>query len=85
MVDRTRRMGGDARENAERAFRAATTKPAEVAPAATPTVGPRSAAVPKAKELVSIRLDRDVLERFQATGPSWQERINEALRKAAGL
>jgi hypothetical protein len=35
--------------------------------------------------MVSIRLDRDVLEHFQSGGPGWQERINEALRGAAGL
>ena len=35
------------------------------------------------KELVSIRLDRDVLERFRAGGPGWQTRMNEALRRAA--
>jgi uncharacterized protein (DUF4415 family) len=29
-------------------------------------------------------LARDVLEHFQEAGPGWQERINEALRKAAG-
>ena len=38
-----------------------------------------------AKKLVSLRLDQDVLERFRATGPGWQSRINEALRKAAGI
>src|SRR6266581_570578 len=36
------------------------------------------------KELVSVRIDRDVLEHFQEEGPGWQDRINEALRKAAG-
>ncbi len=36
------------------------------------------------KQLVSLRIDRDTLERFRATGPGWQSRINEALRKAAG-
>lgn len=35
------------------------------------------------KELVSIRLDRDVLERFRAGGPGWQTRMNDALRRAA--
>lgn len=35
------------------------------------------------KQLVSLRLDRDVLEKFRATGPGWQSRINEALRKAS--
>ncbi len=37
------------------------------------------------KEAVNIRLDPDVLAYFRATGPDWQSRINEALRKAAGL
>lgn len=37
------------------------------------------------KHLVSLRLDRDVVERFKAGGPGWQVRINEALRKATGL
>lgn len=35
------------------------------------------------KSLVSLRLDNDVLERFRATGPGWQSRINDALRKVA--
>jgi hypothetical protein len=35
--------------------------------------------------MVSLRIDRDVLERFQEGGPGWQERINQALRAAAGL
>ena len=34
------------------------------------------------KEMISLRLDRDVLERWRATGPGWQGRINETLRKA---
>jgi uncharacterized protein (DUF4415 family) len=34
--------------------------------------------------MVSLRLDRDVLDHFQADGPGWQERINAALRQAAG-
>jgi uncharacterized protein (DUF4415 family) len=37
------------------------------------------------KRLVSLRLDPDVVEHFRATGPGWQGRINEALRKAARL
>lgn len=36
-----------------------------------------------AKQLVSLRIDRDVLDRFRAGGPGWQSRINEALRKAS--
>ena len=37
------------------------------------------------KQAVNIRLDADLLEHFRATGPGWQSRVNEALRKAAGL
>jgi uncharacterized protein (DUF4415 family) len=37
------------------------------------------------KEMVTLRLDRAALERFRAAGPGWQTRINEAVRKAAGL
>lgn len=33
------------------------------------------------KKLVSVRLDQDVLDRFRATGPGWQTRMNEALRR----
>jgi uncharacterized protein (DUF4415 family) len=35
------------------------------------------------KQLVSLRLDRAVLDAFRATGDGWQSRMNEALRKAA--
>jgi uncharacterized protein (DUF4415 family) len=37
------------------------------------------------KRLVSLRLDRAVVDHFRATGPGWQTRMNDALRKAAGL
>lgn len=40
---------------------------------------PRAAAV---KVPVSIRLDAEVVEKFKATGPGWQSRMNEALRRA---
>jgi len=43
-----------------------------------------AASMPGVKETVSLRIDRDVLDFFQADGPGWQERINAALRKAAG-
>ena len=58
---------------AEAAFKAATTKKPE-APIAKP------AAVPGVKEQVTLRIDQDVLEYFQAEGPGWQDRINAALR-----
>ena len=76
--DRTRRTN-DPRQAAEAAFKKATAKPAE--PAAIP---PRSPSLPNAKELVSLRIDREVLEHFQETGPGWQDKINDALRRAAG-
>lgn len=37
------------------------------------------------KKLVSLRLDRDVIEHFRARGPGWQRQMNDALRKAARL
>ncbi|OIQ76375.1 hypothetical protein GALL_419420 [mine drainage metagenome] len=37
------------------------------------------------KVSTTIRLDPEVLATFKASGPGWQGRINEALRKAAGL
>jgi uncharacterized protein (DUF4415 family) len=66
----------DPRQAAEAAFKKVTTKPSEL-PAERPVI-------PNAKEQVALRIDRDVLEHFQASGPGWQDRINDALRKAAG-
>jgi uncharacterized protein (DUF4415 family) len=34
-----------------------------------------------AKKLIALRLDPDVIERFRATGPGWQSRINMVLRE----
>ncbi|MDX8519506.1 BrnA antitoxin family protein [Mesorhizobium dulcispinae] len=39
-------------------------------------------AVEKPKQIVSIRLDQDVIRKFKATGKGWQARINEVLKKA---
>jgi uncharacterized protein (DUF4415 family) len=78
--DRTRRTK-DPWQAAEAAFKSATTKAVE--PAAEPMR--KSPSLPNAKELVSLRLDREVLSHFQEAGPGWQDRINDALRKAAGL
>lgn len=68
---------GSALEQAEAAFKAATSKPVEAAP--------KVVAPPSGKEMVTVRLDRAVLEHFQEDGPGWQDRINAALRAAAGL
>jgi uncharacterized protein (DUF4415 family) len=35
------------------------------------------------KQQVTLRIDRDVLEKFRSAGDGWQSRINAALRKAA--
>ena len=35
------------------------------------------------KELISLRVDRDVVDAFRATGRGWQTRANEALRAYA--
>jgi uncharacterized protein (DUF4415 family) len=67
-----RRRTTTSREMAEAAFKKVTTKPADLPPP--------KAAIPGTKETVSLRLDRDVLDHFQADGPGWQDRINAALR-----
>ncbi|WP_027171024.1 BrnA antitoxin family protein [Methylobacterium sp. 10] len=86
--DRTRRAS-DPRQAAEAAFKAATTKatdapkPAERAPAERAPAAPLSP--PGAREMVSLRLDRAVLEHFQKDGPGWQDRINASLKGLVGL
>jgi uncharacterized protein (DUF4415 family) len=51
--------------------------------AAFPNTKPRGGRPPGSdKQLVSIRLDKEVVEKFKATGPGWQTRINAALRLA---
>lgn len=70
------RTSNDARSAAEAAFKAVTAPRVET-PARVP-------AVPGVRQQVTLRLDQDVLEHFQQDGPGWQDRINAALRKAAG-
>jgi len=70
------RRPNDTRENAEAAFKKATTK--------APEPMPKTQSLPGVKEMVSLRLDRDILDHFQTDGPGWQDRINDALRKAIG-
>jgi uncharacterized protein (DUF4415 family) len=77
MSNRRNRRVGDPLKTAEAAFKAATTKPVE---------GPaKPSVIPGVKEMVSLRIDKDVLEHFQSDGSGWQDRINAALRQAAGL
>ena len=74
--DKPTRRPLTSRDLAEAAFKKATTKPADLPP--------ERPAIPNAKETVSLRLDREVLDHFQADGPGWQDRINDALRKLIG-
>ena len=69
----------DAMSIAEAVFKPA--KPVVAEPVRAQT----KSGVPVSKELVSIKLDSDLIAHFQEDGPGWQERINEALRRAAGL
>jgi uncharacterized protein (DUF4415 family) len=34
------------------------------------------------KEMITLRLDRDVVAAYRATGPGWQTRMNDALKAA---
>lgn len=72
--DRTRRPQS-AIDRAEAVFK----------PAPPKVEAPVKTLPPAGKEMVSLRLDRDVLAHFQDDGPGWQDRINDALRKVAGL
>ncbi|HDZ74640.1 MAG TPA: hypothetical protein ENH55_18100 [Aurantimonas coralicida] len=65
------------RDAAEAAFKSATMTPERMKESLS--------AIPTGREMVSLRIDRDVLAHFQEDGPGWQERINAALRKSAGL
>jgi uncharacterized protein (DUF4415 family) len=79
MADQPRRPRtlNDARTEAEAAFKKTTTK--------VPEAPPKPVTLPGVKQMVSLRIDQDVLEHFQEGGAGWQDRINEALRKAAGM
>jgi uncharacterized protein (DUF4415 family) len=53
----------------------------------TPTLGivrrPGRPAKAERKVAVSLRLDREIVERFRSTGRGWQTRINAALKKSS--
>lgn len=38
--------------------------------------------VEKPKKLVTLRLDQDVIEKFQKTGKQWRSKMNDALKRA---
>ena len=76
MPDQPRRPRtlNDARTEAEATFKKITAKVAKGPP--------KENAIPGVKEQVTLRIDQDVLDYFRESGPGWQDRINEALRKA---
>jgi uncharacterized protein (DUF4415 family) len=37
------------------------------------------------KEVVTIRLDADLVAKLRASGKGWQTRVNDTLRKAEGM
>ena len=45
--------------------------------------GRPKSALPKVS--TTLRIDADVIEAFRATGPGWQSRINQVLRKSLKL
>ncbi|MET0172131.1 MAG: BrnA antitoxin family protein [Agrobacterium vaccinii] len=56
--------------------------PADVAAFFPKTRGPQKTPT---KIALSIRLSPEVVEHYKATEPGWQARIEEVLKKAAGL
>jgi uncharacterized protein (DUF4415 family) len=70
-------------EDFRRAKPAADVLPAALAAALPRKRGQRGPQREPAKQLISLRIDRDVVERFRATGGGWQTRVNEVLRQAA--
>src|SRR5258707_12878026 len=78
MADQPRRPRtlNDARTEAEAAFKRTTTKVAEAPPKKT--------ALPGVKELVSLRIDQDVLEHFQKAEPGGRDASNVRFRKQEG-
>lgn len=37
------------------------------------------------KQHINLRIDQDVIDAFKATGPGWQSRMNDVLRRGIGL
>jgi uncharacterized protein (DUF4415 family) len=56
---------------------------AEVFPKVAASLRRRGKQATPTKELVSIRISRDVLQKFRALGPGWQKRMNAVLEDAA--
>jgi len=62
--------------------------PKETAAAVHRNRGQRGSQKRPTKELISLRVDRDVVAAYRATGAGWQSRVNDILRgyaKRSGL
>lgn len=57
--------------------------PADVVEAIRRSRGQRGPQKTPTKEMISLRVDRDVVAAYRATGPGWQARANDALRAYA--
>ena len=42
-------------------------------------------AVANPRKQISLRLDGDIIDKFKSTGKGWPGRLNDVLRKVAGL
>jgi uncharacterized protein (DUF4415 family) len=76
----------DAPEWSEEAFRRAEVRRADtIVRPATGTLTRRGRPkLDNPKRQVTLRLDGDLLDRLRESGPGWQGRVNEILRKAVG-
>lgn len=70
-------------EDFQRARPALEILPKDVVSAVQRYRGQRGPQKAPTKELISLRVDREVLAAYRATGPGWQIRANEALRAYA--
>ena len=57
--------------------------PKETAAAVRRYRGQRGPQKRQTKELISLRVDRDVVAAYRATGAGWQSRVNDVLRSYA--
>ncbi|OFW09886.1 MAG: hypothetical protein A3H96_01645 [Acidobacteria bacterium RIFCSPLOWO2_02_FULL_67_36] len=67
-------------EDFRRARPAVETLPTEAVEAIRRYRGQRGPQKRPTKELVSLRVDREIVEAYRATGPGWQTKANDALR-----
>jgi uncharacterized protein (DUF4415 family) len=70
-------------EDFRRARPALEVLPKEVVQAIRRYRGQRGPQKTPTKELISLRVDRDVAAAYRASGPGWQTRANDALRAYA--